>query len=498
MATSPSIAIIGAGLGGLAASIYLARAGARVTVYEQNPYPGGKAGVIEENGFRFDTGPSLLTMPFVLENIFTHAGKKIQDYLTLGKLQKLCRYFYPDGTVLNAFSDPDRFADEIDRFSEDSRHQVIRYLDYCKRIYDRTANLFLFSDFRQLKNIFNLPALKTLLHIHQIDPFRTMHSANASFFTDPKIIQLFDRYATYNGSDPYQVPATLNIIQHVEYNLGGYIVEEGIHRIPAALTEVARELGVSFHFETKVEKIRHKKGIVTGIATGDTTTDYDCIISNTDAGFTYTQLLDDKKSKDARRYFKQEPSSSALVFYWGINGRPEELETHNIFFSKNYETEFNDIFEHRRCPNDPTVYVYISSRFQKTDAPAGHENWFVMINTPYNSGQDWKIETRRMRKIIIEKLSSRLQKDIANVIVFEKVLTPVTIERETGSLYGSLYGISSNSRFAAFLRQRNESSDWRGLYFCGGSAHPGGGMPLVMLSGKIAAEKIINKYGLNT
>jgi phytoene desaturase len=495
MATSPSVVIIGAGLGGLAASIYLARAGARVTVYEKNQYPGGKAGVIREHGFRFDTGPSLLTMPFVLEDIFTHAGKKLQDYLTLQKLQILCRYFYPDGTVLNAFSDPERFAEEIDRVSKDSRHQVIRYLEYCKKIYERTADLFLFKDFRQLKDIVSLSALKTLLNIQQIDPFRTMHSANASFFTDPKVIQLFDRYATYNGSDPYRVPATLNIIQHVEYNLGGYIVKEGIHRIPAALMEVARELGVSFHFGTKVVKIRHKQGIVTGITTGNTTTDYDCIVSNIDAGFTYTRLLDDVKCKDARRYFKQEPSSSALVFYWGIKGRTEQLETHNIFFSKNYQAEFNDIFGHRMCPDDPTVYVYVSSRFQETDAPAGHENWFVMINTPYNSGQDWPKETRRMRKIITDKLSSELQKDIDEIIVFEKTLTPVTIERETGSLFGSLYGISSNSRFAAFLRQRNASRDWKGLYFCGGSAHPGGGMPLVMLSGKITAEKIIKKYG---
>ncbi len=496
MATSPSIAIIGAGFGGLTASIYLARAGARVTVYEQNSYPGGKAGVIHDSGFRFDAGPSLLTMPFVLRDIFTHAGKNIEDYLTLEKLQILCRYFYPDGTKLDAFSDTDRFAKEIDRVSDDTARQVHRYLVYCQKIYERTADLFLFKDFRQLKNLLTLSALKTLLSLHRIDPFRTMHSANASFFTDHKIIQLFDRYATYNGSNPYRVPATLNIIQHVEYNLGGYIVKEGIHRIPAALVEIARELGVSFCFDTKVNKIQYRDNSVTGIATDTSTTDYDYIVSDVDAGYTYTHLLDAAHGKETRRYFKQEPSSSALVYYWGIKGRTEQLETHNIYFSKNYRDEFNDIFTHRKCPDDPTVYVYISSRFNETDAPRGHENWFVMINTPFDSGQDWESETRRMRKIIIEKLSSALRKDIDAKIVFEKILTPLTIERQTGSLHGSLYGISSNSRFAAFLRQRNESKDWRNLYFCGGSAHPGGGIPLVILSGKITAGKIINRYGL--
>lgn len=496
MATSPSIAIIGAGLGGLTASIYLARAGARVTVYEQNSYPGGKAGVIQDGGFRFDAGPSLLTMPFVLRDIFTHAGKNIEDYLTLEKLQILCRYFYPDGTTLDAFSDMDRFAKEIDRVSDDTARQVRRYLGYCQKIYERTADLFLFKDFRQRKNLLTLSALKTLLSLHRIDPFRTMHSANASFFTDHKIIQLFDRYATYNGSDPYRVPATLNIIQHVEYNLGGYIVKEGIHRIPAALVQIARDLGVSFCFNTKINKIQHRNNSVTGIATDKSIMEYDCIVSNVDAGYTYARLLDDKKGRDARRYFKQEPSSSALVFYWGVNDMMEQLETHNIYFSKNYRDEFNDIFTRRRCPDDPTVYVYISSRFNETDAPRGHENWFVMINTPFDSGQDWENETRRMRKIIIGKLSSALRKDIAAKIVFEKISSPLTIERQTGSLHGSLYGISSNSRFAAFLRQRNESKDWRRLYFCGGSAHPGGGIPLVMLSGKITAGKIINRYGL--
>lgn len=497
MATTPSVAIIGAGLGGLAASIYLARAGVRVSVYERNDQPGGKAGVIREEGFRFDTGPSLLTMPFVVQDIFTHAGKNIEDYITLTKLDILCKYFYPDGTVLNAYSDINALAGEIERVSGDTAPMVKRYLRYCRTIYNRTADLFLFRDFRQLKNLLSLSALTTLIKLYQIDPFRTMHRANAWFFNDPKNIQLFDRYATYNGSNPYSVPATLNIIQHVEFNPGGYIVKEGIHEIPLALTTIARELGVEFHFNTGVKEILHAAKTVTGVRTNEKTMNYDCVLSNADAGYTYTSLLKDTDSKDARRYLKQEPSSSALVFYWGIKGSAKKLGIHNIFFSRNYKTEFDSIFGKRTCPDDPTVYVCISSRFREGDAPPGCENWFVMINTPYNTGQNWEYETKRMRKIILEKLSSSLRKDIGEKIVFERVLTPVSIEQQTGSLHGSLYGISSNSRFAAFLRQPLASKDYRGLYFCGGSAHPGGGMPLVMLSGKLAAERVINKYNIN-
>jgi len=491
MAATPSVAIIGAGLGGLAASIYLAQAGVRVTVYDQNNDPGGKAGVICEKGFRFDTGPSLLTMPFVLRELFKHTGEKIEDYLTLEKLDILCRYFYPDRTVLNAYSDMKAFAGEIDRVSGDTAAAVKRYLRYCEKIYDRTANLFLFKDFRLIKNLLTPTAFTTLIKLNQIDPFRTMHGANSSFFNDPKIVQLFDRYATYNGSNPYSVPATLNIIQHVEYNLGGYIVKEGIHEIPKALMKIAKKVGVDFRFKSKIEEILHRAGTVYGIRTTDNEFGYHRILSNVDAGYTYSRLLSDTYGKDSRRYFKQEPSSSALVYYWGIKETNDVLGTQNIFFSKNYKTEFDEIFRKRECPADPTVYVYISSRYRPDDAPPGCENWFVMINTPHNTGQDWESETKRIRKTIQEKLSSFLRKDIGKRIILEHVLTPVLIERQTGSLYGSLYGISSNSRFAAFLRQPNKSSDYRGLYFCGGSAHPGGGMPLVMLSGKIAAERII-------
>ncbi len=494
MAATPKIAIIGSGLGGLSASIHLALAGAKVTVYEQNPNPGGKAGEFQENGFRFDTGPSLLTMPFVLKEIFESAGKNINDYLTLNKLSNLCKYFYPDGSILNAYSDINEFANEIDRTSGDTVGQVRRYFRYCRRIYETAAGLFLFRDFRDPANFFSLPALRTLFLIHRIDPFRTMHGANTSFFSDPRIVQLFDRYATYNGSNPYEAPATLNIIQHVEYALGGYTVTGGIYEVPKSLTKLAKGSGVTFSFNTKIDRIIYRNKSVTAIKTGDRTESYHAIISNVDAGFTYKHLLQNESGKDARRYFKQDPSSSALVFYWGVKGTFNRLEMHNIFFSKNYKTEFDSIFNKHSCPGDPTVYVYISSRINTSDAPPGYENWFVMINTPPDTGQNWDAEIQRMRKIILEKLSSILRTNIGSKIVYERVLSPVSIQQHTGSLGGSLYGISSNSRYSAFLRQPISSRDYRGLYFCGGSTHPGGGIPLVLLSGKLAAAKIMNDY----
>jgi phytoene desaturase len=490
-----SVAIIGAGLGGLSAAIRLARRGIRVRVFERNTFPGGKAGTLETDGYRFDTGPSLVTMPFVLEELYREAGERLEDHLTLERMDVLCRYHYPDGIVIRAHADRAAFADEIALKTADSADSVHRYLDHCRRIYDLTADLFLFGNFRNPRELLNRRALSTLMQVGKIDPFRTMHRANATFFSDPKTIQLFDRYATYNGSNPYRTPATLNIIQHVEYNLGGYIVKEGIHAIPVSLARLAEKNGVSIEYNRPVEKIVVSNNRVTGLSTGGTFIPFEAVISNVDAGYTFQYLLDGRDLKDFKRYRRREPSSSALVFYWGMRKTYPGLDTHNIFFSGDYRDEFDSIFTKKECPSDPTIYVYISSRFKGDDAPPGCENWFVMINAPYDTGQNWGRERSRMRALILRTLSDRLGRDIEPAIGTERVLTPVTIEETTGSLHGSLYGISSNSRFAAFLRQPNRSSDIGGLYFCGGSTHPGGGIPLVLLSGKHVANAIVsNKY----
>jgi len=493
-----SISIIGSGLGGISAAIRLAHKGYRVTVYEKNPAPGGKAGEINDSGFRFDTGPSLLTMPFVVEELFAAAGEKMSDYLTLNKLDNLCRYFYPDGTVLNASSDPEKFGDEINRLTSDSKETLCRYLDYCRTIYELTSDIFLFKDLYSTKTYSNLKALKTFFRLPKIDPFRTMDAANRSFFKDERIIQLFNRYATYNGSDPYKCPATLNIISHVEYNIGGYFIEGGMHNLTKELFALAKRCGVIFRFSSPVEKIITEGKIVKGIELeGGGIINSDAVVSNADVYSVYAKLLDDNYTKAAKKYNNLEPSSSALVFYWGVDITSGKLDTHNILFSADYKKEFTELFDKKTYPEDPTVYIYISSKFSKGDAPPGKENWFVMINAP--TTQLSPPERGRLRggineikETILTKIKKITGYDIKDKIVFENIMTPVDIESQTGSYGGSIYGISSNNRKAAFLRQANRSKHYKGLYFCGGSAHPGGGIPLVILSGKLAAESIIN------
>lgn len=489
---SKTISVIGSGLGGLSAAIRLAVTGYDVTVYEKNSTAGGKAHSISQNGFRFDTGPSLLTMPFVIEELFRFAGEDPAEYLTIKKLGNLCRYFYPDGTILNAWPDIEKFGAEIESKTTDTRGSLLSYLEYCKTIYDLTADIFLFGDLYSASTYTNSKALKTLFKLPKIDSMRTMNEANRSFFKDEHIIQLFNRYATYNGSDPYQCPATLNIISHVEYSIGGYFIEGGMIRLTKAMFALAEKKGVKFRFNTPVTSIETEGNTVTGIQTSEGFVKSDIVISNADVYSTYGKLLGDTKTRAAKKYNKLEPSSSALVFYLGVEINSKELEAHNILFSTDYKKEFDELFRKRIFPSDPTIYIYISSKFSPGDAPKGMENWFVMINAPNSTEAEGSNRSaiEHVRNIILDKIKKLTGYDIFGKIEYESAMSPQDIEEQTGSWKGSIYGISSNNRKAAFLRQPNKSRHYKGLYFAGGSAHPGGGIPLVILSGKLASELV--------
>jgi phytoene desaturase len=501
-AAGRKVAVVGAGLGGLSAAIRLARAGWEVDVFDQRSGPGGKAFSTRLGLYRFDTGPSLFTMPEVFRQLFEEAGERMEDWLALRALPVICRYWFArgvgagreqrGGTVLNAYNDIERLAAEIARKTGDLEQDVLSYFRYAGSIYEHAAHLFLWKSLHQVSSYLTHESLRSLLHFAKIDPLRSMHQANSAFFRDPRTVQLFDRYATYNGSSPFQVPATLNIIPYVEYAMGGYAVEGGIYAVPVALEALARRLGVRFHYATRVQAIETEGRRVVGVRAASGRHPARVVVSNADVPETY-RLLGAPEAPGARRYARLEPSSSGLVFYWGVRGDWPELTVNNIFFSGDYQREFSDIFESRTCPMEPTVYVNITSKVTPQDAPAGGENWFVLVNAPCHNGQDWAEETRRTRAAVLRRLEEALGRRVEDAIVEEEVLDPPRIAEQTGSRAGSLYGISSNRRSAAFLRHPNRSRRFAGLYLCGGSAHPGGGMPMVLLSGKIVSD-LVRKY----
>lgn len=491
MTKSKSV-VIGSGIGGLASAIRLAAKGFNVNIFDQAGHTGGKISEFRHRGFRFDRGPSLLTLPWLIDELFTLSGEDPREYFNYMRLELSCKYFWEDGTIISAWQDPERFADEVRVKSGVPPARLKSFFRKSRMLYELTAESFLFSSLHKASNFRSKAFIKTMLNSYRLDPFMSMHGRNSRWFADKKIVQLFDRYATYNGSNPYKTPATFNIIAHLEHSLGTYFPRKGIYDIAASLTSLAEKKGVKFNLNTRIDEIIHAGGQVKGVRAGKKFFPADIAVNNTDINLFYTNMMPSEKMP-ARRA-KLELSTSALIFYWGVNNMHPQLELHNILFSSDYREEFTHLFLHKTISPDPTVYIYISSRAVPGDAPNGSENWYVMINAPENRGQDWDKIIAKARENIISKINRILGTDIEKSLLFEKMTDPGSIERETGSYMGSLYGPGSNNMFSAFNRHANFSKKHKNLFFTGGSVHPGGGMPLCMASARIIDREIRTEY----
>jgi phytoene desaturase len=480
--------IIGAGIAGIATAIRLINKGFEVEVFEANDFAGGKLSEIEGKGYRFDAGPSLFTLPSLVEELFELSGKKTDKYFEYNKLDEVCRYFWKDDTELTAWAEPQQFAQEIEKKLGFPKEKTVKFLQKSAKNYTILDKLFLQKSLHRLGTWVGKDALKGYWNIPSLGLFQTMNAANESYFKQPKLVQLFNRYATYNGSDPYQTPATLNIIPHLEYNIGAYFPKKGMVSITDSLVKLAEDLGVKFNYNTKIEKIIVENKHAVGVGLGAKIVMADLVVSNMDIAATYKNLL--REEKHPQKLLNQPKSSSGIVFYWGIKREFTQLGLHNIFFSENYKNEFEAIFKNKTVSTDPTIYINITSKLKKDDAPLGCENWFVLINVPANEGQNWDEIIKNTRLNVINKLSKILKMDIAQCIDFEHILDPRLIESRTSSSQGALYGNSSNNRYAAFLRHANFSKEIKNLYFVGGSVHPGGGIPLALSSAKIMSEMV--------
>lgn len=484
------VAIIGAGIGSLATSIRLAHAGHEVHVYEANSYAGGKLHSFALGEYRFDGGPSLFTMPHYVTELFDLCGKRPADYFEYQKLDEACRYFWTDGTKIYGYADPNAFAKEVSTKLPIAECVLESYFNHVQDIYELSGKTFLEKSLHQASTWLSKDTLNALARLGEFDLFKSMHAANKTRLQEPHLVQLFDRFATYNGSNPYQAPGILNVIPWFEHGFGTFAPKGGMRAIPNALQSLAEELGVKFHFNAEVEKIDVKNGVTTGLMVNGQHVSSDSVVSNADVYFTYHKLMPEQKAP--HRILNQERSSSAVVFYWGMNRAFDELSLHNILFSNNYEEEFNDLFKRKRFPENPTVYINVSSKVSPEDAPKNCENWFVMVNAPAFDGQVVEDDVLRLKKRVVQHINHTLGVQIESHIEQEKIWTPKDIESDTRSYQGALYGNSSNGKLAAFLRHPNFSKRIKNLYFCGGSVHPGGGIPLALLSAKITADFILN------
>lgn len=485
--------VVGAGLGGLATAIRLAADGRRVLVLEKLERVGGKLNLAEVDGFCFDTGPSLLTMPWVLRELFDAAGRNADDYLELRKVEPTCRYQFPDGTVFNAWQSLPELAQEIARLSPPDLPHFFAFLAYAGRIYEAAAEPFLLRSLDGgLREVLNPRMLRDS---PKLDALRTVDQAAGAFFRSPYLRQIINRYATYNGSSPYLAPATFNVIPFIEFVEGGWYVRGGMYNLARALLTLAQELGVEIRTRAPVRRVTFAGVKAQGVELeGGERLRANTVVVNADVLYAYRELLTDTPghARAVAQLKRLEPSCSGFVLLLGVEGDYPQLAHHNIFFSADYAREFKAIFELGVPAPDPTVYVCLTARSDPHHAPPGHQNLFVLVNAPaLGSRVNWLHEASAYRDLVLRKLERMGLEGLGQRIVCERMLTPLDMQTRYNAERGAIYGLASNQLFSAFLRPPIRPRRLQQLYFVGGSTHPGGGIPLVLLSSRAAAERIL-------
>lgn len=448
---------------------------------------------VQFDGCTFDTGPTLITMPVVFEQFFASVGERFSDHVQLRRVDPACQYRWDDGSLLDLPFDVDAVPDAIERFAPGDGASVKRYLQQAREIYELTKDVFIFSpfdgyrEFFKPKNFFLLPKLGRLKFTSKL------HDVHASMFRDKRVIQLFDRFATYNGSSPYEAPATLMVIPWVEIGLGAWYPEGGIYSIAEAITRIAMLRGVRIHCNTRVTSIRTFHGAASGVELEDGSfVRADHVISNADVHVTRTNLLG-KELPEPR-----DLSCSGLVLLLSVERQERSLQQHNILFSNDYPGEFNNIRFEQRPRKNSTIYISRSVHSAPSVAPPDRENWFVLVNAPPRGISSvleptppsvWQGHAEEQADMILDRMQAfGLRPNVRE----RMVRTPDTMATEWSSYRGALYGSSSNSMFSAFLRPKQRSTDVANLWYVGGSSHPGGGVPLVITSGMIAADLLLS------
>ncbi len=494
------IGVIGGGLGGLAAACTLAARGYKVILFERNEWLGGKAAPLEGEGFRFDMGPTILTMPSVLRRIFSEAGRRMEDYLELVRLDPQWRCFFENGSILDLNQDPGTMAKTLDEFAPgtNSGRHYRDFMAFSRRLNHISQRYFFYKPIGGLRDMFDFKTSfdpKVLGDVLAMRMGRTVAGTVRAFNPDPRVAQMIDHFTQYVGSSPYGSPAVLCGIAHMQTDEGVWHPIGGTRAVPVALEKLARELGVEFRTNTTVERILTQGGDVTGVRTNHgEDVHLAAVVSNCDSVRTHRELINGRVGARFEKRRNYEAACSGVVLYLGLNRRYEHLAHHDFVFSRDPHEEFDWIYKKGEPAPDPTCYLAATTCSEPGTAPPGGEALYVLVHTPYlRPYHDWSRMFPSYRKIIIEKLKrTGGMKDIEDRIVFERALTPRDINDRYHVLNGAIYGLASHGRFLGAFKPGNRSPDLRGLYLAGGSAHPGPGMPMVLMSGWIAADALDN------
>lgn len=496
------IGIIGSGLGGLASACVLAARGYEVTMIERNEWLGGKAAVLEGKGYRFDMGPTILTLPVVLERIFGEAKRDLSSALNLVRLDPQWRSFFDDGSTLDLTENMTAMSETLRKFSPKTKtaEGYQKFIDLSERLHRVSDDYFFWRPVGGLKDMFDVKSSfqrSVMKDVFAMQPGRTVAGVVRGHIPDARVAQMVDHFTQYVGSAPDASPAVLCGIAHMQTQDGVWYPMGGTRTIPTALVTLAESLGVQFKCNTEVKKINVENGAVDGLLLSDgTTLKVDAVISNCDSVRTHRELLGGKAEKAFEKRRRYEPACSGVVLYLGLRERYEHLLHHNFVFSHDPEEEFEAIYRKGIPAPDPTCYVCAPASTDPSVAPEGGEALYVLVHTPYlRPGQDWKKMLPDYRRVILNKLKNTAGlEDIESRIDFEDALTPASIHERYHVLNGAIYGLASHGRFLGAFKPGNRSPDIRGLYLSGGAAHPGPGMPMVLMSGWIAADTLDQDY----
>lgn len=486
--SAKKVIVIGSGLGGLSAAISLAQEGYEVTIHEKNPKIGGKLNVLKAEGYTFDLGPSILTLPHIFERLFERSGKKMSDYIPIRTLRPHWRNFFEDGKVVDLDPDPAIMAAEARKVGEDPAN-VERFLKYSADLYDLVNEGYFEQGLDDAAGFREFYGLGKFL---KFDLFRTMHGGVARHLKTRHMRDIFDYFIKYVGSSAYRSPAFMNCMATIQYRYDLWYVDGGLYHIALGLQRLMDELGITVRLNSEVTEVRKQGDRVTGLMANGEFHAADIIVSNMEVIPAYEKLLaeDDAFMKSLEKY---EPACSGLVLELGLDRKYQQLAHHNFFYSDHQKEHFKTVFQKHQLPPDPTIYLVAASRTDPTVAPDGCDCLKILPHIPYidDANPLTREDYMALKERVLDKLERMGLTDLRKHVVFEHCWTPIDIREQYNSNKGSIYGVVSDRFKNLAFKAPKQSVKYPNLFFVGGSVNPGGGMPMVVLCGQNVAKKIV-------
>lgn len=493
------VVVIGAGLGGMSAAIMLARRGFEVTILEKNSHLGGKLNLLETQGFRFDLGPSIFTLPQIFEPIFQGDGKTLADYVSLERIDPQWRNFFEDGTVLDLYEDREKMHEELRPFGPEASHEYDAFAAYSKRQYDVVDRGYLQQG---LDTFFQMARFYGLRGARDMDYLNTMSGSIERRVKNPYLRSIFEYFIKYVGSSADDSPGFMNLMPNIQLEFGLWYVRGGLYELARAFEKRLGEVGVEVRLGCRVLKIERNGRRVTSVLAetpdgGQQVVEADYVISNMEVLPATEQLLDASPST-MRKLQRFAPSCSGIILHLGLNRVYEQLAHHNFFYSRDQHAHFHRVFREKRLPDDPTIYLVAPTRTDPSQAPPGHDNLKILPHIPplNNEHPFTREDCVALKEICLDKLERMGLTDLRKHIVVEDFWTPYDIESKYLSNRGSIYGVVCD-RFKNFsFKAPKRSGTYNNLFFVGGSVNPGGGMPMVTLCGQHVASIIAKERGM--